>query len=159
MTDYDETLCPICMVSELTAAMRVYPLCQCKLSICFDCLKRWAETKYCCPFCNIPFTQDALKQTEEQLKMRLQGQVAVDVLEIVVEAWLSLLAALRPELELGLAVLHMNSGLPENYSPMLTRLQVPFFFSRVFARSVSVVSGTLSRPILSSDTTGVVGQH
>jgi len=60
------------------------------------------------------------------LRLRLQSAVSVDVLDKVVEAWVSLLQTLRPEMELGLAVLHMNSGLPENLSPLLTRSNVPF---------------------------------
>jgi len=109
MSAHDDLVCPICMVSELTAATKVYPLCQCKLSICFDCLRRWAETKYCCPFCNIPFTQIALQQTEQELRVRLRGKVDTGKLEEVVSAWTELLRHLRTEMEVGLTVLNMDS--------------------------------------------------
>jgi len=133
MSEYDDVLCPICMVSELTAATKVYPLCLCKLSICFDCLRRWAETKYCCPFCNIPFTQIALQQTEDELRVRLRGKVETGKLEEVVSAWAELLNHLRAEMEIGLTVLSMDSlgddddGFYDFVWEPLQRSRTPFF--------------------------------
>jgi len=109
MSDYGDKYCPICTTSELTAATKVYPLCECKLSICFDCLRRWAETKYCCPFCNISFTQNALNQTKEELRIRLRHKVAPAMLEGVIEDWNDLLEQLRSHMEIGLTVLNMDS--------------------------------------------------
>jgi len=132
MSAYGNLICPICMVSELTAATKVYPLCQCKLSICFDCLRRWAETKYCCPFCNIPFTQIALQQTEQELRVRLLEQVDTGKLEEVVSAWAELLRHLRTEMEVGLTVLNIDAlgdddGFYDLVWQPLQRSRTPFF--------------------------------
>jgi len=105
-----EENCPICRSKELTWATKVYPICECKLYLCFDCLRRWAKIKYCCPFCNIPFSQNTLRQTAEELTLRLNGKVVSDLLEEVVEAWVKQLKDMSSEMEVGLAVLSLDSG-------------------------------------------------
>jgi len=161
MSEDGEPRCPICNISELTAATKVYPLCQCKLSICFDCLKRWAEIKYCCPFCNIHFTSDALHQTKEDLMIRLRGKVDDSMLEEVVDDWVELLQLLCNGMDVGLVLLNMESAdgsdieLPDLFAPTLERARTPFFPNDwPFRRTSSMLSrsnfGSLRQPNLST---------
>jgi len=70
--------------------------------------------RYCCPFCNVPFSQNTFRQTAEELRMRLQGKVASDNLKDVVKAWVNQLKEMRSEMDVGLAVLSLDTP---GYSP------------------------------------------
>jgi len=114
--------CPICTTNLLTEATKVYPLCDCKVSLCFDCLRCWAKRKYCCPFCNIPFSQNTIRQTAEELRVRLRNHVALEHLDEVVEAWVNQLTEMRSDMEVGLAMLNIDS---DNFSLTIRRARTP----------------------------------
>jgi len=109
MSSFDEKNCPICRTHELTPATKVYPLCECELCLCFDCLRKYVKMRYSCPFCNIPFSQNTFRQSAEELRLRLRGRVASDSLEEVVNTWVTQLRDICSEMAVGLAVLSVDA--------------------------------------------------
>jgi len=147
MSSNDVKYCPICTTQELTAATKVYPLCQCKLSMCFDCLRKWVKMRYSCPFCNIPFSQNTFRQTKEELRMRLCGNVAPNLLDQIVEAWVTQLSEMRSEMEVGLAILDMDS---DDLTLTLGRARTPLRSLYPYSSSSSYLLN-LMPPMLSSN--------
>lgn len=93
--------CPVCQDADLEGATRYYPLCDCRESLCFECLEKIIKSSFRCPFCNLDFTAETLRQTEQDLRKKmLKSRVPkTDSLDKIVKEWAGILNSLSSAME------------------------------------------------------------
>merc|ERR1719433_1684442 len=98
--------CPICQVADLEGATLFYPLCDCRESLCFDCLQKIIKSSFRCPFCNLDFTSETLRQTEQDLRKKMLKAadnqsigVSTSELDEFVKEWATILKSLAVSME------------------------------------------------------------
>jgi len=99
--------CPVCEDAKLKGATLFYPLCNCNHSLCFSCLQRIVTDRFRCPFCNLDFTSETLRQSEQDLKKKmLKADIpGIEDSELTkyVQEWTTVLKSLAASMEDDLA--------------------------------------------------------